>query len=144
MNDQERRDWQAVNLAEARDERSVQAHVRLAASEAGGFMWRNNSGALFDRQGALVRFGLGNDSTRVNKVMKSSDLIGLIPHLVTLADVGKTLGIFVAAEMKRPGWHLTPGDARGHAQLNYINAVKRCGGLAAFVTDVEQYKELIQ
>lgn len=107
-------------------EAAVQAAVRLEAMRMGILLWRNNSGVLVDADGRPVRFGLGNDSKQCNAVMKSSDLIGIGPG-----------GIFHAYECKRPDWHLTPGDARGQAQQRFIELVRARGGVAKFVTGVE-------
>ena len=107
-------------------EAAVQAAVRLEAMRRGILLWRNNSGVLVDADGRPVRFGLGNDSKQCNAVMKSIDLIGIGPG-----------GTFWALECKRPGWHLTPGDQRGQAQQAFINLIKARGGVAAFVTGVE-------
>ena len=81
-------------------EAGAQQQVRLNASRVGVTLWRNNSGATFDEDSQrMVRFGLGNESDKLNKQMKSSDLIGITPYEVTLADVGRILGVFTAYEM---------------------------------------------
>ena len=90
----------------------------------GLMLWRNNSGVLPDQSGRPVRFGLGNDSPQSNKVIKSSDLIGLY------------MGRFIAIECKPKGWKYTGRD-REVAQLNYINLVKKHGGIAMFATSWE-------
>lgn len=107
-------------------EAAVQAEVRLECARRGVLLWRNNSGVLPDETGRPVRYGLGNDSKQANAVCKSADLIGIGPD-----------GRFWALECKAPGWRLTPGDKRGQAQLTFLNLVKSRGGVAAFVTCVE-------
>lgn len=104
------------------NEAAVQAEVRLEAARRGVLLWRNNSGALKDETGRLVRYGLGNDSTQTNRVMKSADLIGIGPG-----------GIMHAYEVKRPGWKYT-GTEREVAQLAFLDLVRSRGGVAAFVT----------
>jgi hypothetical protein len=101
-------------------------------------MWRNNSGACVDDTGRLIRYGLGNVSKEVNKVMKSSDLIGITPHVAQPEDVGRLFGIFTAEECKPVGWKLTPGDTRGAAQLNFINLVVSLGGIGRFISSMEE------
>lgn len=96
--------------------------IRLGADRWGWSLWRNNSGVLPDATGRPVRYGLGNESDRINAVMKSSDWIGI--------DAG---GRFVAVEQKPPGW-VFRGSAREVAQLNFINHVKAKGGVACFAT----------
>src|SRR5574340_905330 len=93
--------------AQGASESYVQARVRLAASQAGEVVWRNNSGVLKDERGVPLRFGLCNESKAVNAHCKSSDLIGIKRVLVTREMVGHTVGIFYAREVKRAGWRYT-------------------------------------
>ncbi len=112
-------------------ETAISSTIRLEASKLGVSLWRNNSGVATNRDGRPVRFGLGNDSKRLNETMKSSDLIGLTSR-----------GTFVAVEVKRPGWHarferFTPREL---AQWNFHQHVQRNYGVAGFATcwsDVE-------
>ena len=113
----------------------VQQQVRLAMARLGAQTWRNNSGACTDDTGRLVRYGLGNDSAALNAAIKSADLIGITPVTVQPHHVGRTVGVFTALEVKRPGWHLTPGDKRGQAQKRFLDIVAGVGGMAGFVTD---------
>jgi len=117
------------------NEAVVQQQVRLAMARLGGQVWRNNSGACTDDTGRLVRYGLGNDSAALNAAIKSSDLIGCTPVTIQAHHVGRTVGVFTALEVKRPGWHLTPGDKRGQAQKRFLDIVVGVGGMAGFVTD---------
>ena len=117
-------------------ELDVQQQIRLESGRRGTPLLRNNSGASFDKNGRLIRFGLGNDSDKINKVFKSSDLIGIWPVVVTPDMVGKTLGVFFAVEVKAPGWKLRAGDERAQAQKNFGEWVKRHGGHFVFATDV--------
>lgn len=114
-------------------EAHAQSLVRLEAAALGIHLWRNNNGALKDDRGVPVRFGLANDNAAINKVFKSSDLIGIRPVTITPAMVGHVLGQFTAREMKRPGW--TYADTpRERAQAAFIHAVQALGGDAAFAT----------
>lgn len=115
-----------------RSETAVQAGDRLAASQAGGRLWRNNVGAYQSDEGAWVRYGLANDSKAMNKQLKSSDLIGLQPVTVRPEHVGATIGQFVAHEVKREGWKFT-GTDREMAQLRFGMLVQSLGGQFAFV-----------
>ena len=66
------------------DEEQIKQEIRLAAGEHPDItLWRNNSGAFKDQTGRMVRFGLGNDSAKINKHMKSSDLIGFQTITIT-------------------------------------------------------------
>ncbi len=118
-------------------EAAVQAAVRAEYARRGYRLWRNNSGVLVDTTGRPVRFGLANDSKQLNARLKSSDLIGWRPHVVTAADVGTTLAVFTSLECKPPDWSLRPGDARGQAQKTWLDLVAADGGEARFITGVD-------
>lgn len=111
-------------------EAPIQDRARLQAAQLGWHLWRNNVGVLVDASGRPVRYGLANDSAALNKVLKSADLIGIRPVLITPDMVGSTIGQFASVECKREGWHLTPGDARGQAQDAWRKLVLQCGGYA--------------
>jgi len=115
------------------NEAGVLAAVRLEAARAGCHLWRNNIGAGRLESGSYVRWGLANESPKTNAVLKSSDLIGVRPVVITSAHVGQTLGQFVAREVKAPGWVFT-GTAREIAQLNFIELIAAQGGDAKFTT----------
>ena len=86
---------------------------------------RNNSGALPDRTGRVVRYGLGNVSKTYTDKVKSSDLIGITKVVITPSMVGKTLGVFTAVEVKKEDWDEGKKfDTREIAQNNFINWVK--------------------
>ena len=110
----------------------AQSALRIEASRKGVKLFRNNVGALADKTGRFVRYGLANDSAAQNEILKSGDLIGLRPTLIA----GHVYGIFVSREMKAPGWQYT-GTDREVAQLNWINLINSCGGDAAFATGPE-------
>lgn len=126
-------------------EETAQNAVRLRAAELGCAMWRNNSGALRDARGRMVRFGLGNDSAKINAVWKSSDLIGIVPVMITPAHVGMTLGVFAAAEMKDPTtWRgVRLSDERAQAQENFLQQVQRLGGAASFCTSATDFERMV-
>lgn len=113
-------------------EAAVQQQIRLAAPQYGCYLWRNNSGALLNERGDMVRYGLGNDSKKLNDEIKSADLIGVAPG-----------GRFLAVECKAPGWRLTPGDARAQAQAKFLRLVRRAGGLAGFATGVSDFAAIL-
>lgn len=115
-------------------EEAVQADLMILAARNGCALWRNNSGALKDDKGRLVRYGLGNTSSRINEVWKSSDLIGILPMQIEPHHVGQVIGRFWAVECKTPGWYLTPGDKRGQSQARFMQSVIALGGQAQFAT----------
>jgi hypothetical protein len=122
--------YDAAGKAEM-SEAGVQSLVRLEAGRKGLKMWRNNVGALLDSRGVPVRYGLANDSPQLNKVIKSGDLIGWRPVLITPAHVGSRIAQFLSRECKRPGWKFN-GDDHERAQLRWIEAVTADGGDAKF------------
>lgn len=117
-------------------EDEVQQRVRLEAASKGKILWRNNVGVTENH----VRYGLCNDSPKVNKRLKSSDCVGIESRLITPEMVGKTVGVFLAREIKRPGWVFQKGSKqnkdREMAQLRWMLIVSAMGGNAAF-TDGE-------
>lgn len=117
------------------NETAVMHAVRLEAASKGIHLWRNNVGALTDERGVPVRYGLGNESKEMNKRIKSSDLIGWRPRLITPADVGTVIGQTVMRETKEPGWVYT-GTPREVAQLAWITLGIAGGCDAAFCNGV--------
>ena len=114
-------------------ESDASIRVRLAASQAGCRLWRNNVGAGKLENGSVLRWGLANDSKAVNAVFKSGDLIGIRPVLITPAHVGRILGQFLSREVKPPGWKPNPSE-RVQAQQAWADLVNSMGGDAAFTT----------
>ena len=112
-------------------ESAVQVRVRLEASQKGCRLWRNNVGVLRDERGVPVRYGLANETKAMNQKIKSSDLIGIRPLVITQEMVGMTVGQFVAREIKAEGWKYT-GTDREKAQLRFLELVLSLGGDAAF------------
>lgn len=125
-------------------ESATSRECELISARYGQRLWRNNSGALKNEDGMMVRYGLGNTSARLNSVMKSSDYIGIKTLLIQPHHVGTKIGQFVAIEMKKPNWHLTPSDKRGQAQATFGAVVTNAGGLFSFVTHPSQYEALLK
>ena len=108
-------------------EAAVQTRVRLDEVRRGGRLWRNNVGAAYMKGGGFLRYGLANESAQMNKVIKSSDLIGLRPVRITPHHVGTTIGQFVAREIKDGNWTYS-GTEREIAQLAFGTLVIKLGG----------------
>lgn len=126
------------NPTEGASETAVQTRVRVHASRRGMRLWRNNVGVFHDpERNIYVRYGLANDSRQMNEVVKSADLIGIDPVVITPAHVGHTIGQFVSFECKHEGWKYT-GTDRERAQENWAQIVTSLGGRARFITSEAQ------
>lgn len=118
--------------SEATTEKKISGLVRIEASQKGCLLWRNNVGVLKDERGVPVRYGLANDSVKVNKHLKSSDLIGIRSIRIQQKHVGSMIGQFTAREVKKSDWEYK-GTERERAQLNFLVLVNSYGGNACFV-----------
>lgn len=118
-----------------RSEAELQNLIRLEASQKYARLWRNNVGATYTAEGSFIRFGLANDSSAVNKKIKSADLIGIRSIKITTSMVGLTIGQFVSREVKASNWKYT-GTPRELAQFNWINLILSFGGDACFANRI--------
>lgn len=114
-------------------EAAIQVRVRLEATRLGCRLFRNNVGAATLANGSFIRWGLANETQAMNKQIKSSDLIGIRPLVILPEHVGKTIGQFLAREIKPPGWVYT-GRGREEAQQRFLMLVESLGGDACFAT----------
>lgn len=93
----------------------IQWLVKAEAEKHGAYLWRNNTGGLYDRTGRFVKYGLCTGS---------SDLIGVLPD-----------GKFLAIEVKLPGKKPT------EAQIKFLDWIKEKGGVAFVATCAEDVKK---
>jgi hypothetical protein len=129
-------------------EQQASLDVRIRAGDWGCALFRNNSGALYDQNGRLVRFGLGNESTRTNKLFKSGDFVGWVPVEITPEMVGKTVAVFANIEAKPAGFNVNresfPAKSRERAQLAFMTPLlSKLIGLAGFATCAADVDALI-
>ncbi len=96
-------------------ESEILKQIQIVLASVGAKLFRNNVGTLKDRNGTYVTYGLCKGS---------ADLIGWKTVKITQEMVGTEIAQFVAIEVKRPGGYPTV------AQLNFLNAVHRAGGIA--------------
>lgn len=123
-------------------EEAVASHIQLDAAQQGVQIWRNNSGALPDKNGRPIWYGLG--SFKLKDPFASSDYVGITPTLITPDMVGQVLGVFTAIETKESGWKFNPKDVKEQRQLNFINLVQRLGGYAGFANKVEDFRKIVR
>lgn len=112
---------------------SVMQQVRLEATRRGARLFRNNVGVATE-DGRVIRYGLCNESSQVNNVCKSSDLIGITP---VVCGCGQRYGVFTAYEVKKPTWKFLESDKRAVAQLNFVKLINSLGGIARFIKSVD-------
>lgn len=90
-------------------------------------LWRNNTGALKDANGRLVRYGL---------CQGSADLIGYRTVTITPDMVGQRIAVFAAIEVKDRG-KPTP------EQLRFLEVVRAAGGLAGIARSVADAEQIL-
>lgn len=113
------------------NEAELMTIIRLEATRKGVRLWRNNVGVMQDTTGRPIRYGLANDSSALNAILKSSDLIGIRPVIITQEMVGLKVGQFVAREIKSTNW-IYKDTTREKAQKAFIDLINSMGGDASF------------
>jgi len=101
-----------------RSEANIQSDILIALSKAGAIVWRNNTGALQDKTGRLVRYGLCKGS---------ADIIGICPD-----------GRFLAVEVKNSTGRATSD------QVRFIEAVRSKGGRAGVARSVKDALRILE
>lgn len=100
-------------------EKEIQNNIRVALSEAGCKVWRNNAGFATYHNGEVVKYGVANPG--------GSDLIGIAPG-----------GYFVAIEVK------TNKGKATEAQENFIRVIKEMGGRAGIAHNAQEALEIVK
>lgn len=95
-------------------ETDIQRAILEFLQYKGIFCWRNNSGALQDKNGRLVRFGK----------VGSSDIMGILPD-----------GKFLAIEVKGP-----KGKLSDH-QKEFLDGISKNNGVAIVARSVEEVEQ---
>ena len=109
------------------NEAYVQNKIRLAVGSGDVRLFRNNTGALLDMQGRLVKFGLCKGST---------DIIGFRSITITPDMVGQKIAVFTAIEVKDKGKATVE-------QKNFINIINNAGGYAGVAKNVNDAKKIL-
>ena len=128
----------------ANKETNLQNTIRVGIQETIGSnirTYRNNTGEAW--QGKSSRTSLGHvvieNPQRVKYGLKkgSSDLIGIYQIEITPEMVGKKVGIFTAIEIK------TEKGVISKEQTDFINTIKKLGGIAGTARSVDDAVKLI-
>ena len=133
--------WPALEGAPLKSEAWAQQQTRLEVARHGARSWRNNVGAtpakcpVCNEPQQPMRYGLANDSAKLNKQLKSSDLILAIPRVISPSMIGSTIAQFGSVECKRPGWRYSGRDPEPQ-QAAWLALVASIGGYATFSTGV--------
>lgn len=130
-------------------ESAVDSHIILDCARLGDYLWRNNTGAANmvnpdTGKTSFVRFGLANESAQMNKIIKSSDRIGITTITITPDMVGQRIGVFTAIETKPSDWVFRHSDKRAVAQAAFHDIVLNAGGFAGFARNVEEYRKIVR
>ena len=103
-------------------EQALQQRILLALGRGAARLWRNNTGALRDANGQLIRFGL---------CPGSADLIGYTTVEVTPDMVGQRVALFTAVEVKSATGRPTA------QQLAFLEHVRQAGGRAGIARSID-------
>ena len=112
-------------------ESTVQRAIRVRLAQLKMPFLRYQVGTFITPQGGMIHIG--------EKGL--SDLIGITPHVVTQADVGKTIGVFTALEVKQKG--SSTAKDRKENQGAFLRTVNRLGGLGAIVKSPEDAEKVV-
>ncbi len=109
-------------------ETGIMKDIMLALSGVGRGLdvvrcFRNNIGALEDKRGRWVTYGVCNPG--------GSDLIGWRSLVISTTMVGERVAVFAAVEVKRPGERPTQDQSR------FLHAVSQAGGIAAVANSID-------
>lgn len=123
-------------------ETRLQQEILLALSQAGCVVWRNNvgqawMGKVIHQSGDQVTLA-GAHKMPFGLCVGSSDIIGIKPTVITQDMVGKTVGVFLAPEVK------TPTGRMGKMQEPFLSGVREVGGIAGVARSVNDALDLIK
>lgn len=125
-------------------ESEIQQKIAIEAVKHGCWLLRNNSGAMQDSTGRVVRYGLGAVSKKHDDHFKSSDYVGITTITITPEMVGQKIGVFTAFEIKDPEWNENKKlDKREQAQKNFLDWVLARGGIARFLNSIDGLKSAL-
>jgi len=111
-------------------ETDIQNSIRIAVSATKkAVALRNNTGLFLTLDGTRkVQAGLGKGT---------SDLIGIVEHVIRPEDVGRKVGLFLAIEVKT-----ATGSTRDE-QKSFLKAVVRRGGIGGIARSTADAESLV-
>jgi len=118
-------------VTKTKTEAAIMRAIQIAVSKQGDCrLLRNNVGVAVTESGSVIRFGLA---------VGSSDLIGWTPVIITEDMIGKQVAVFTSIEVKR-----SPRQKPTQEQLNFLDAVKKAGGIALVACSVEEVLDALK
>ena len=99
--------------------------------------WAGKVQIKHEKDGSLTAIVRHASPLHAGLCVGSSDLIGWIPTIITQEMIGKQVSVFAAVEVK-DGTKPTP------EQLNFIEQVKKSGGIAGIAHSVEEFEALLK
>jgi hypothetical protein len=110
------------------NESTTQREIRAKLGSMKLPFFRYQVGTFLTSEGAMVNIG----------VKGVSDLIGITPYTITPEDVGRTVGIFTALEVKKPR-----GGRVSEEQKAFLRTVNRLGGIGAVVKSAADAESVV-
>lgn len=121
-------------VGDGESESTVQRDVRLEAAALGKYLFRNNKGAgTHEESGNFIRWGLCNDTKVLGSSVRSADLVGFEPIIITPEWIGCKVARFLSVECKPEGWSWS-GTQHEMAQLKWATLINAEGGRAIITT----------
>jgi len=113
------------------EETPLQNRIRMAVSQFSqgtSIALRNNTGMFVTFSGQKTRAGLGKGT---------SDLIGISSRVIQPEDVGKTVGVFLALEVK------TGTGRASKEQIAFLDRVNALGGVGSVVRSPDEVESIL-
>lgn len=111
-------------------ESDVSRLIQLELSKIGARLFRNNSGALQNKHGNWVHYGVASPG--------GSDLIGWAPVIITEDMIGQHVAVFFAVEIK------SENGIASKEQKQFIKVVKEAGGIAGIARSPDEALSLLE
>ena len=111
-------------------ESSILKRILLRCSRGTTRLWRNNVGQYRDHAGNWIRYGVKNPG--------GSDLIGWTQLIIKQEHIGRTVAVFTAVEVKRPGKDVLL------VQQRFGDMVSDAGGLFGVAHSADEAEQILK